>query len=105
LETSKLSGQRLKDEIIGQVVEAHARVHSLFDQIEAARQNLATAAETLRLTRQRKEFGVGIVLEDIQAQQEVTRARSDYLIAIADFNKAQYALSRAVGGLSESRSH
>jgi outer membrane protein TolC len=53
----------------------------------------------LRLTRERKQFGVGAVLEDIQAQQELTRARSDYLSAIAEFNKAQYGLSKAVGRL------
>ena len=43
--------------------------------------------------------GVGAVLEDIQAQQELTRARSDYLSAVAEFNKAQYGLAKAVGGL------
>src|SRR2546430_16556978 len=52
--------------------------------------------ETLRLTRERKRFGVGAVLEDLQAQQELARARSDHLSAVADFNKAQYGLSKAV---------
>jgi outer membrane protein TolC len=98
-ETSRLTGEKLKDQIIGQVVESHARLLSLSDQIVAAKQNLATTVEALRLTRERKEFGVGVVLEDIQAQQEVTRSRADYLTAIAEFNKAEYALLRAVGGL------
>ena len=42
---------------------------------------------------------VNAVLETIQAEQELTRARTDYLRAIADFNKAQYALLRAIGEL------
>ena len=80
-----------------QVAEGHARAQSLLDQIGTTGQNLATASETLRLTRERKLFGVGAVLEDIQAQQELARARSDHLSAVADFNKAQYGLSKAVG--------
>jgi outer membrane protein TolC len=99
LEAAKLSGAKVQDEIIRQVVESHARAQSLLDQLATTKQNLATASETLRLTRERKQFGVGAVLEDIQAQQELTRARSDYLSAIAEFNKAQYGLSKAVGRL------
>ncbi len=101
LETARLSGAKVQDEITRQVVESHARAQSLLDQITTTKQNLATASETLRLTRERKQFGVGAVLEDIQAQQELTRARSDYLNAVAEFNKAQYGLAKAVGELSE----
>ena len=97
LETARLSRAKVQDEITRQVVESHARVQSLQDQLATTKQNLATASETLRLTRERKQFGVGVVLEDIQAQQELTRARSDYLTAIAEFNKAQYALGKAIG--------
>jgi outer membrane protein TolC len=97
LETAKLSGAKVRDEITRQVVESHTRAQSLQDQLATTRQNLATASETLRLTQERKQFGVGAVLEDIQAQQELARARSDYLTAIAEYNKAQYALVKAIG--------
>ncbi len=100
LEQARLSGAKVQDEIARQVVEGHTRVHSLLDQLATTKQNLATAGDALRLTRERKQFGVGVVLEDIQAQQELTRARSDYLTAVAEFNKAQYALAKAVGGLA-----
>lgn len=101
LEAARLGADKVRDEITRQVVESHTRTQSLFDQLATTRQNLATASETLRLTRERKQFGVGAVLEDIQAQQELTRARSDYLTAIAELNKAQYALTKAIGGLAE----
>src|SRR5205814_7633452 len=97
LEAARLSGAKLQDEITRQVVESHTRAQSLLDQTATTKQNLATASETLRLTRERKQFGVGVVLEDIQAQQELTRARSDYLNALAEFNKAQYFLLKALG--------
>ena len=74
------------------------RVQSLWAQIALSERNLGTASETLRLTRERKRYGVGIVLEDIQAQQDLTQARSEYFSALAEYNKAQYALNKAVGG-------
>jgi len=101
LTASELANAKLKDAVVSQVVTALSSVQSLSDQILLAQRKLATAGETLKLTRDRKQFGVGIVLEDIQAQQELTKARSDYLAAIADFNKAQYALNQVVGNPAE----
>jgi hypothetical protein len=39
------------------------------------------------------------VLETILAQQELARVRNDYLNIVADYNKTQYALLRALGQL------
>lgn len=102
LATVRLGDSKLRDEIAADVVASLTRVRALSDQIVLAETNLATADEALRLTRARKQFGVGIVLEDIQAQQALTQARSDYVTAIAEFDKAQYGLNRAVGGVAES---
>jgi outer membrane protein TolC len=95
---SQLGQTKLKDAVISQVVSAAARMQSLYDQVTLAQRNLATANETFRLTRERKQYGVGIALEDIQAQQALTRAHSDYVTAVAEHNKAQYGLNKAVGG-------
>jgi len=73
LAVSELNETKSRDAVISQVVAALDRVQSLSDQIALARKNLASASETLRLTRKRKQFGVGVVLEDIQAQQELIR--------------------------------
>ena len=97
LEARELSEAKLKDEIAADVVAGLTRIRALSDQIALTQATLGTSSEALRLTRDRKQFGVGIVLEDIQAQQAVTQARSDYITAVADFNKAQYALNKAVG--------
>ena len=98
----ELGEAKLRDSITGEVVSALVRVRSLSEQIALAARNLQTASETLRLTRERKQYGVGIVLEDIQAQQDLTQARSDYFTALAEYNKTQYALKKAVGGSAES---
>lgn len=99
LDAAELTVLKSSDDIARQVVEIYTRVRSLSEQIAASRQNLAVASETLRLTRERKQLGVGIVLEDIQAQQELVRGRGEYLTVIAEFNKTQYALSRMLGSL------
>ena len=101
LKTGELELDKLRDEITRQVVEAHARMHSLADQLGYARKALSAAEQSLKLARQRQEFGVGEVLENIQAEQDLTRARLDYLNVITEHNKAQFALQRAVGGGGE----
>ena len=99
MNTEQLKGQKVIDEITRQVVQSFTRVRSYYDQITMARRNINSARETLRLTEGRKDYGVGNVLEVIQAQQALERASTEYVVALAEFNKAQYELARAVGGL------
>jgi outer membrane protein TolC len=88
---------RLRDGITRQVVKANRRHRSLADQLGSAPQALAAAAEGLRLAETRKEFAVGVVLETIQAQQDLTRTRLDYLKLVAALNATECAFARAAG--------
>ena len=97
LAASRLTLAKQRDAVAAEVVSGLARVRALSEQISLARRAMATAQQTLDLTRARKEFGVGTVLEDIQAQQAVTQARGDYVNIVTEFDKAEYALSRAIG--------
>ena len=67
--------------------------------METAKEALAAAEQGLALARGRKEFEVGVVLENILAEQDQTRARQDYARALGEYDKAQYVLSRALGRL------
>jgi outer membrane protein TolC len=97
LTSAQLSDEKLRDQISREVVDGYTQVQSLFEQLRVARLNVSSAEETLRLTRHRKELGVGIVLEDIQAQQELLKARSDYVAIVTQLNQEQYGLMRSVG--------
>ena len=99
LKIADLSLDKFRDDATRQLVEAFTRWQSLADQLATARRALTAAEEGLRLAQQRKEFAVGVVLETIQAEQDLTRARLDYLKAVAEFNKAQYVLCRVTGRL------
>ena len=100
----RLSDQKLHDQVVQQIVEAWTRVQSLGEQVGGVRASLATAVETARLTEQRRDYSVGVVLEAIQAQQDLTRARQDYLQTIAEFDKSQFAIQRALGGPASTNS-
>lgn len=104
LRSAELSSERLHLDVKRQVVEAHERVKSFRDQLNSAREALAASEQTLKLARQRQQFGVGEVLENIQAEQDLTRARLDYLGVVSDYNRAQFALQRAIGKTNGQRS-
>lgn len=93
------SAEKLQDTIARQVVEARTRVLSQQEQLATAKEALAAAEQGLELARGRKEFEVGVVLENILAEQDQTRARQDYVRAIGEYDKAQYELLRALGRL------
>ena len=100
LRSATFTADKVIDQVANEVITSQVRVQSLADQIATAKQSLSDAEEALRLGQERKEFGVGVVLETIQAEQDLARARSDYLNIVTDYNKAQYALLRALGRLS-----
>jgi outer membrane protein TolC len=97
LHGAELAATKVIDQIANEVIASHTRVQSLADQILTAKQSLFDAEEALRLSQQRKEFGVGVVLETILAQQELSRVRNDYLNIVTDYNKTQYELLKALG--------
>lgn len=101
LETSRIEAEKAAQRVTREVVEAWTRVRSSSDQIAIARAGLVAAQETLRLSQERKEFGVAAVLEYILAEQDLTRARNDYVASVAEYDKAQYALVRAIGASPE----
>lgn len=95
--TSELLVEKILDEVTRQVVDAAVKTDSFRRQIDIAKVALQAANSGLKLAQMRREFAVGVVLENIQAEQDLTRARLDYLRAIIEYNKSQYDLARALG--------
>ena len=56
------------------------------------------AQAALDLALLRVEEGAGLLLEALEADLDLSRARRSLVRAVGDFNRAQYALLRAVGG-------
>ena len=70
---------------------------TLFPWVAVASRSLTTARRLLKLTQSRREFGVGAVLEAVEAQRELTRAQTEHLRAIGDHHWRQWELGKAVG--------
>ena len=104
LEAACLEAEKTSRRVRREVVEAWTKARSLADQIATAKEGLEAAQETLRLSAERKEFGIAAVLEHVLAEQDLTRARHDYVSAVAEHDKAQYALLRAMGAVAGSAS-
>jgi OMF family outer membrane factor len=99
LKQAELEDAQTKEAIVAEVVAAQEQAKVLAKEVEAAREGLKAAEENNKLTHERQEFAVGIVLETVLAEQELTRARTDYLNAVTANNAAQYLLLKAVGSL------
>ena len=94
----------LADRLAAEITALHARASSLGEQVAMARDNLKTSDEALAAGQQRKEAGVGVVLEVVQSQQDLTQARLAYVETVAEQNKAQYELLYALGRLGRQSS-
>lgn len=88
---------RLKAAIGREVVDAALRVESARDQIGFNTEAVSASEAMVRLARERQASQIGVVLEYLLAQEELTRARQSQIEAVTGFNKAQHALLRAVG--------
>ncbi|HTT01861.1 MAG TPA: TolC family protein [Steroidobacteraceae bacterium] len=101
LQSARLSAEKLHDLIAEEVVQSYEAARAGLDQMGLARRAVELADQSLKLSEQRREFGVYAVLEVIQAQQDLTQARGDYARALTQYAKAQYALAHAtarIGG-------
>lgn len=101
LRHQQLLSSRLHDDISQQVVDAYEAARAALDTMGISRHGVELAQESLKLSEQRKEFGVYAVLEVIQAQQDLTQARNDYSRALTQYAKAQYGLARATARIGE----
>jgi outer membrane protein TolC len=102
---------RIQDRVAADVVQAHAQVESAQQRLKDADAGLREAAETLRLSleglSQTRRAGDVLILvvrpsEAVQALQGLAQASTDYYAAVADYDRAQFRLYRALGQPAQS---
>lgn len=94
---SELQYEKVKDQLTVDVLKAYQQVQSKSNQIQTAKEELNNVQEAVKLGQERQRTGIGIPLEVIQALKSYYTAERDYLEALTGYNKAQYALYRAIG--------
>ncbi|HIK19391.1 MAG TPA: TolC family protein [Leptolyngbyaceae cyanobacterium M33_DOE_097] len=90
----------VRNQVRFEVEQAYANLVSNQRNIETTRLALAQAEEALRLARLRFQAGVGTQTDVINAETDLTRARSNRLTAILNYNRALAALRRATTNIT-----
>jgi outer membrane protein TolC len=111
-EASVLELFRTQDRVAAEVTQAYAQVQSAAARIGEAEEGLREASESAKQNiegmSQTKRPGGNIVLlvirpqEAVAAVQALAQAYADYFGAVADYNRAQFRLYRALGNPAES---
>ncbi|MGI8581357.1 MAG: TolC family protein [Chitinophagaceae bacterium] len=76
---------------------AAAQVQIANEQITIAKEGLQSASEALYQSTERQKLGTTKPFEVFQVQQYFIQAQLDYINAVSEYNKAQYALFVATG--------
>ncbi len=90
------------DRIAREVVENYTHMRTMQEQIELSKEEIEAAEESLRLSNERLKGGTALTLEVTTAEDALFGARSRAANNVTEFNKAQYALLRSIGGFNES---
>ncbi len=88
-----------REQIRDQVEESYFNLNANKENIGTTRKNVQRSDESLRLARLRFQAGVGTQTDVINAQRDLTTARSQYLQAIVGYNRSLNSLKRAVSNV------
>lgn len=88
---------QIMDQVASDVAEADAQVRARRGQIAIAEGGIAVAVESYRRNSARIQDGQGLPIETLQSIQALDQARRQYVRTIAELNRAQFSLQRALG--------
>jgi outer membrane protein TolC len=85
------------DRVAAEIVEAHAQVQAKRDQLSLAESAIAAARDSYRRNQERIINAQGLPIEVLQSITALDQAQRLYATTIADYNRAQFRLHRALG--------
>jgi len=89
--------QALKRRVKVEVKQAFLQLRQAEETIESQEENVDAASEMVKLAEERYRNGLATNLEYLDTELALTRARTNYLKAIADYLNAWTALQKACG--------
>ncbi len=92
--------EQAKRQVILDVKQAVLEIEKAKENIEVTGENVTSAEEDYRLASERYRIGAGTLIEQLTAQNSLTRARVNRIQAIYDYKYAVTVLDLAVGKLS-----
>lgn len=97
LEQARWRQVQVMDQVASEVAETHAQVEARQSQIKLAEAGITAAQDSYRRNAERIRDGQGLPIETLQSIQALDQARRQYVRAVADYNRAQFQLQRALG--------
>jgi outer membrane protein TolC len=97
LEQARWRQVQALDLVASEVAEAHAQVVARRGQIELAQSGITAARQSYRRNSERIQDAIGLPIEALQAIQALANAQRQYVRSVADYNRAQFRLQRALG--------
>ena len=86
-----------REQIAAEVVAAAADIASYGEQIGLAQTAITAAQESYKLNAQRIQASEGLPIELLQSITALAEARTAYTSTVANYNRAQHRLQRALG--------
>lgn len=97
LSQARLEEVRRMDQVAREVVETRVQARSAAMRIDVAGQGVRVAEDALARDLERIRNAQGLPIEVLDAVRSLDQARREYLRSIAEFNRAQFRLLRALG--------
>jgi outer membrane protein TolC len=88
---------QVMDNVASDIAEAYAQVVSRREQITLAQAGITAARESYRRNNERIQDALGLPIEALQAISALDNAQRQYVRSVADYNRAQFRLQRALG--------
>jgi outer membrane protein TolC len=85
------------DQVASDIAETYAQVVSRREQITLAQNGITSARESYRRNNERIQDALGLPIEALQAISALDNAQRQYVRSVADYNRAQFRLQRALG--------
>ncbi|WP_459554344.1 TolC family protein [Lacunimicrobium album] len=88
---------RQMDQISAEIAQAHVELRSRRSQVDLAQQAISAARDSYRRNQERIQAGQGLPLETLQSLQALNNAQREYVRVVADYNRSQFTMQRALG--------
>lgn len=98
-----LNKQKLLNDIYRTIAQSYYDCKYYDEQLRITKEKMEDAKEAYRIALARLRTGVGLNLEVIQAQSELTKSNLEYQVAVRDYNISQLNLLYECGQLTPDR--
>ena len=97
VEQARWKQVQVMDQVASDIAESYAQVKSRHDQIGFAQQAITVARDSYRRNSERIRDAQGLPIEILQSIQALDQSQRQYVRSVADYNRAQFRLHRALG--------